>query len=191
MKISIFKLIIIVFSVCSLFLFGCADDEYYGDYISNITFTDAGGENITLDMYRGVCDSGDPEPYTDVVANMQITVADETSGLTLNGYTIEYLAEESEDGTNTLVMPPTLNTLDDRGSETVYMPAGGTTEFTLTCFSVDQKEAYASLMTGAAYANLFISRYTIQYTLYCTGDDGESKNIVVQKTVYFGNYDNC
>lgn len=226
MKRTFFKLTIIVFGVCLLSLIGCGDDDFGGDYIALVSFQDNDESVLTLDMVRSQCSSGDLadssatdiEPYTDVLADITITASENAVGMSLNSYTIEYLPELSEDGTHTLVLPPTLNSLLDVGYSGVYISPGSTLEFTLTCFSIDQKQDYRDLIgwdtvqtnfdtdddaiddsymvydfitAGTIYSELEISRYTIRFVLNFTDDNGQSKNIVVQKTVYFGNYDNC
>ncbi len=195
MQNNIFKLTFVFFIVCCLFLVGCGDDNFQGDYATNISFQDGGEDSLlTFDMYRATpCDPADPdsddEPFTDVLADIEITVTGDAPGLKLNGYTIEYIPELSEDGTHTLVMPPTLDNLYDMGSNNLYLPPNSTTTFTTTCFSIEQKEEYRLLIS--AFADLLFSRYTIRFIFYFTDDNGQSKEIEVRRTAYLGSYDRC
>ena len=197
MRKSFLKLTYILFTVCCICLFGCGEDDYGADYTSSVSFQDGDEEGVlTLDMYQSQCEAVDPaspfanvlEIFTDVFADIEITTAENVDGLTLNGYTIEYIPELSEDGTHTLILPPTLNSLVDKGSNNIYMPTNSTTSFTITCFSTDQKFDYATLMVGNT---LDVSRYTIRIILFCTADSGQKKSIEIRRTVYFGNYYRC
>lgn len=150
-----FSLTIALVSVFCLVLFGCGGDDHGGEYITQVSFQDADESDVmTIDIARGVCDvqdlgfidADDLETYTDMFADITLAVADWAQGITLTGYSIEYIPLVSEDGTNTLVTPPTLNNLYAQGAYNVYIAPGETYTFTTTCFSVDQKEAYRNLI---------------------------------------------
>jgi hypothetical protein len=214
----------------SLWIYGCGSsdllDEVGGRYTTSVVFTDADDETMTIDVARDECDDNatlsggldDLEVYTDVLADITITVAADAPGITITGYTLEYLGELSEDGTHTLVMPPTLNNLPDRGSNNLFIDSAASRTFTITCFSTDQKEDYRDLIgwtfyttpidedgngsfdylfpywaiaPGTIYEDLETSRYTIRITLHCTDEYGVDRDIEIRRTIYLGSYDNC
>ena len=189
------KIIFTLFVIGCLWLSGCGSDHYGGDYTTDVVFDDsagAGDETMTLDMWQNPdCDGDatttDPEEFYDAVAIISVSVADFAPGLTINGYTIEYLPELSADGTGAMVMPPTLNSLTDQGSYNIYLASNSENTFTITCFSIMQKWEFDTLNT----AGLGVARYTIRIILMCTDDNGEGHNLEVRRTVYFGYYDNC
>ena len=191
MQKKILKLTYVLLMVCCFFLFGCGEDTPELDYQATMSLTDNGTETMTIDInMTNPCTVGgtDAESYTDAFAEISLTTSETASGLTLKGYTIEYIPELSEDGTQTLVLPPSINNLVDSGSNTVYMPTNSSTSFTVTCFSFDQKEALNNLRLAT---NFVVMRYTVRIILYCEADSGQEKNIEVRRTVYFGNYNNC
>ena len=55
---------------------------------------------------------------------------------------LEYIPLESEDGTGTIVMPPTLDSPLRGGNFGYDIPSGGSASFEITCMSVDTKEEY-------------------------------------------------
>ena len=190
------KFMLVVFLLGGFVFPGCGEDNYNGDYTTLVSFSDAEQDDVmTLDMHQiadcnsdGVFD--DPETFTDVFANITVTVDENFPGLTVRGYTIEYYPELSGDDPATQVLPPALASLTDQGSYNIYLPSGSTSTFTITCFSYDQKEDYFT-QVQAAYPTLIVSRYTIRIILLCRDDNGQNKNLEIRRTVYFGFYDNC
>lgn len=214
----------------SLWFYGCGTsdllDEVGGRYATSVSFTDADEETLDIDVARDECDDNvslayvwdDAEPYTNTFATITIEVDENTPGITISSYTIEYFGELSEDGTHAQVMPPDLNDLQDQGTNNIFIASGESAEFDITCFSMDQKQEYRTLIgwafdyadvdenndgttdyyfpywyiaAGSIYENLDISRYTFRITLHCTDEYGVERDIVVQRTVYLGSYDNC
>lgn len=168
---------------------GCGDDEPLGLYTTDVTFTDNGAATLTIDtFFTNPCPgTTDPEPYTPVLANITLKVAAGLPGLTIQGYTLAYVPLPSEDGTHTLVMPPTLDSPLTGGTDSITVPSGSSTTFSITCFSIGQKDEYRALTTlGGSEA-----RYIFQITLHCIDEFYDERDIVIQRTVYLGAYDNC
>lgn len=220
------KIIFTLFVICCLCLSGCGSDNYGGDYTAEIEFNDADDDGaMAIDIFQHMCDGttfgniAEYEVIYDAFANITLSVSEFSPGITVNGYTIEYIPLYSEDGTHNLVLPPTLNSLtNDYGSNSLYIPPNSSYTFTTTCLSIDQKQEYANLIgwtevyypydsdadgtndsfiyypsitAGTVYSNLAIARYTIRYIFRCTDDNGERRNIEARRTVYFGDYDHC
>ena len=191
MQSNFLKKTCLIFMICCLSIVGCGEDPPELEYLASMALSDNGeNDTMTIDInWVNPCPGGtDPEPFTDAFAEIELTTSETASGLTLKGYTIEYIPELSEDGTQTLVLPPTINNLVDSGSYTLYMPTNSTTSFTLTCFSINQKEALNTLRLATNFETM---RYTVRIILYCEADSGQEKNIEVRRTVYFGDYSNC
>jgi hypothetical protein len=154
------KLTAALISVFCLWIIGCGDDDHGGEYIAQVSFQDADEDDMmTIDIARGVCDtqdlnmidSDDLEDYTDVFADITLSVAAWGQGITITGYTLEYIPLISEDGNHNLVTPPALNNLVDRGANNLYIAPGESATFTITCLSSDQKEEYRNLIGWTFY----------------------------------------
>lgn len=169
-----------------------------------MTFSDGSSEDsLAIDIYQDICTAATAtsdavmEDYTPTLANITVLVEDGMPGLTLNSYSIAYDPELSPDGSGASVMPPTLQNLTDVGSNNIHCPTGSSTEFSITCVSFDTKEEYASqdLVWDAVNSvwvwDIASARYTIRITLHFKDDSGASRDIVVKRTVYFYNVDNC
>jgi hypothetical protein len=131
---------------CSAIILGCGSggdllDEPGQRYTANIAIKDLGEERLTVDVIQDYCES-DWEDYGPAAAAVDFAVDANAPGITLIGYTLEYIPLESEDGTGTIVMPPTLDSPLRGGNLGYDIPSGGSASFDITCMSVDTKEEY-------------------------------------------------
>ena len=83
-------------------------DETGQRYTASVAIQDLGENTLNIDVIQNFCDS-DPEDYGDVSAEVSVGVSADALGITLQGYTIEYIPLESEDGSGNLVTPPALD----------------------------------------------------------------------------------
>lgn len=116
-------------------------DETGQRYSASIAIKDLGEETLTVDVIQSYCDS-DVEDYGDATAAVSVTVSEDALGITLESYSIEYIPLESEDGTGTIVMPPTLDGPLTGGNSGIDIGSGGSEDFTITCLSTDTKEEF-------------------------------------------------
>lgn len=193
MKRTLFSVVLL--SVFCLCFYGCGGDTG-GIYTTDVTFSDAGNDDVlSLDVTRDICTPAtatapaDLEDFTDVYANITITVAEELPGITINSYSIEYLPLTSVDELSNPVTPPDLEPLIDQtgsGSNNLHIDTNSSHTFSIECFSTSQKDEFSSLR-GATYT----ARYTIRIVLHCTDDSGYDRNLEIRRTVYLDDYDNC
>ena len=171
--IQAFLLIILLVGVSS-----CGNDTLGNFYSTSVTFSDGAlTDTLTLDIAKDMCSTtktGDLpkyEKYTDVFANITVSVASSMPGLTINGYTIDYIPQSSEDGTHALVMPPTLDSLTDQGSNNIHIATNSSATFQTTCFSTGQKAEYRKLIgwTDTTTGALPVNTYTITTTTAVPG----------------------
>lgn len=178
---------------------GCAASQIASEVQVDVLFQDAGlSDETSFDVVQTQCTedaTGDSplwETFTDVFAQITLTVPVTLPGLTLNGYSIEYIPQLSEDGSQNMVLPPALSGLTDYGSVSIHFPASAVSTFTITCFTVDQKAEYRNLIESeSTFSELLIAGYTIKITLQCTDDKGNENNLEISRKVYLGDYDNC
>ena len=151
---------------------------------------------VTKTGFHQDCDGNgifdDPEIFTDLFADFQITVTAGAPGITLTSYTIEFIPELSNDSVGNTIMPPDLPDITDAGSFTLEIPSGTTAVFSTTCFTVDQKVDYFTRnQTDPVLANLIIARYTVRFTMVFADEFLEERVITESRTVLLGPYDNC
>ena len=131
---------------CSAIILGCGSggdllDEPGQRYKANIAIKDLEEERLTVDVIKDYCES-DWEDYGPASAAVEFAVDANAPGITLTGYTLEYFPLESEDGTGTIVMPPTLDSPLRGGNLGIDIASGGSASFDITCISVDTKQEY-------------------------------------------------
>lgn len=130
-----------------VFIFtGCSSstdllDETGQRYLASIAVKDNNEETLTVDVIQDFCDN-EAEDYGRASAAVQFSVDASAPGITLHGYTLEYIPLPSEDGTGNIVTPPTLDGPIQGGNLGIDIPSGGNAEFDITCISVDTKEEY-------------------------------------------------
>lgn len=173
-------------------------DEPGDRYTAFMSLTDAQDDDVlNIDVFfnpdcdgNGVFD--DPEPFTDVIAYINIAVSANAPGITLRSYTIEYIPLLSPDSNGVYRLGPDLIDLTDHGSFTIHVSSNGEATFPITCMSMDTKNDLAfHMVTDADLANLEVARYTIRITLHFEDDSLEDRDIIVDRTVDMSSYDNC
>ena len=129
----------------AVMIIGCGGgdllDEPEHRYTASIAIQDGEEETLTIDTVQSFCDT-EPEDFFDATASVTVTVASGAPGITLKGYTLEYIPLESEDGTGTIVMPPDLDGPLHGGNLMVDIASGTTSTFEITCLSIDTKEEF-------------------------------------------------
>lgn len=189
-------LIVMLFGVVSIFG-GCGDsdilDEPEDSYIYSMELMDNDTEGtLTVDIVQVDCDgNGTFEDYTDLFAILTVSVAETATGISLDHYRIEYIPLASADSNGNLVTAPTVGS-PLVGYANVDIASGETGTFTITFMTVDTKSQMA-VDSGvfAGIADPFILRYRLRVTLYFEDYGGEDEEFVIEKTVYFSNYNNC
>lgn len=194
MKRTLFSVVLL--SVFCLWFCGCGGDTG-GVYTTDVTFSDAKNDDVlSFDITRDICTPAAPptpavlEDFTDVLANITLTVGENMPGITINSYSIEYLPLTSVDELSNPVTPPDLEPLIDQagsGSNNLHIETNSSVTFSIECLSISQKDEFSFLRGAATYS----ARYTIRIILHCTDDSGYNRNIEIRRTVYLDDYDNC
>ena len=190
--------IIILFALGCIWIYSCGSgsdllDEQNSNYTGFISFSDGGQEDtLTIDVLRDLdCDNDgnatDPEPFTDVLARINISVDENAPGITLRDYQIEFIPISTPDPFGTPIMPPDLTDLTAHGSFTFSVPSGGDGSFTITCMNFNTKDQFV-LNWPATLEN---ARYTIRVTLNFEDEYLEERQIILERTVLLDDYDRC
>ncbi len=195
-----YKVGLIMLILVTLGTYGCGSsdgplDEIEQRYSATLTVLDLDEETIQVDVVQDICsdDNGtiEYEDFSDALGEVTVTASEGTAGLTLKSYEIQYTPLESADSLNILRMPPELADPPD-GATSVAVPANSTVTFTITLISVDTKAAYVYLRSSDSnLSNLAVARYHIEVTLHFEDENGNDKDITVERTVYFSDYDHC
>lgn len=190
------SLSIMLLSVICLCLYGCGGDTR-GVYTTDVSFLDADNDDVLgFDVFMDICtaatatEPAEMETYTDVIANITLSVGDGMPGITVNSYSVNYIPLTSVDSGSNPVTPPSLEPLTDNaasGSYNTHIETNSTESFPIECFTVSQKAEYRNLMGAATYT----SRYTVRIVLHCTDDSGYDRDIEIRRTILLANYDNC
>jgi hypothetical protein len=181
--------------------YGCGDtdllDELNQRYTASMSIEDAGDSTMTIDVVQnldcdGAANTTDPEFFTDVFANITISIESGAPGLTLEGYTIDFIPLRSDNDSGTYYLPPDIPDVDDPGSNTFSISSGSSGTFTTTCMTLSAKGGYLALIAADPNFNQgdYI-RYTIRFTLFFIDEYDNDRVIEVERTIELGNYDNC
>lgn len=207
------SLSVILFVLGCIWIYGCGSgsdllDEQNSRYTGSMAVREVeAGNEMGVDIAPDDCDfnattTDDAEPYGPTVADITVAVAEDALGMTLKSYEIQYIARPSEDGTHNIVMPPTLDS-PLPASYNISISPGEEVTFTLTAISTDTKEEYRLLAgwtlyydagTGDLYwiaPTLQEARYTIRFTLHFEDENLEERTMILEQTVWFGDFDNC
>ncbi len=176
---------------------GCGDadvlDELEDSYIYYMELVDNDEEGtLAVDIVQVDCDgNGTYEDYTDLYANITVTVDSEAHGIVLDHYRIEYIPLTSPDSNGNLITAPTVG-----GPLTGYVnldvAPGETAVMGITLMTTDTK--YQMALDSGVWAGVgdpYVLRYTMRVTLYFENYGGDDETFVLEKTAYFSNYDNC
>ena len=193
MKRLIIKVLFLSF-ICMCFC-SCGGDTG-GIYTTSVSFSDGTEDDVIgFDAIQDICKAATPttpadyETFTDVVANITLTVGEGMPGVTINSYSLEYDPLTSVAADNSTATPPSFPSLTGEtgnGSNNIHVDSDSSAEFSITCFSTSQKTAFVNNWPGT-----YTARYTVRIVLHCTDDSGYDRDIEIRRTVYISNYDNC
>ncbi len=179
-----------------ILLYGCGSsdllDENEQRYQVSMELKDH--DEITMDIdtdFITDCDgdltTADPEPYTNVFAEVTLAVSSEsTAGITLESYRIEYIPLLTPDGLGGTVLPPELAEPED-GHFSIPILPGNSSTFTITWLNFNTKAEY----NPWHWATGVYARYNMRLTLYFKDEFGQDREITVEKTVFMGSYYLC
>ena len=182
-----------------LWCYGCGDgdimEENLHRYQTDVEFQDAGNEAVlTIDLTRDLdCnDDGnntDPEPFTEVFANIEIVAAENVPGLRMTSYKVTFKPLTSTEFDGDLVIPPDMPQ-SFTGTYDVDIPTNSTVSFWITAMEFDFKVYMASQLL-LQFPDLTDARYEIEIGMSFIDEYGEPRDITIRRTLYFGYYDNC
>jgi hypothetical protein len=184
------------FMLIGALIYGCGDEDLLEQnnmrYKTDISFLDAEDEDIlTVDINQIVDCDGDPttadaEFMTDLFAIITITIEDETTpGLEMTGYEVTFRPLRSYDQSNNPVTPPAVGPY--RGEYDVMIPSASEVEFTITCMEFDLKQYMDTFLDPTD----LIFRYRVMVRMDFIDEYNEEREITVERTIYFGAYNNC
>lgn len=167
-------------------------DENNQRYLTYVTFTDAEEDEVLdVDIWRNPdCDGDgnftDPEPITDLLANITITVPEDSPGITMTGYKVSFAPNRTVDSSGNVVAPPNMPTTY-QGVYTIDIPSDSEASFWITCMEIDMKDYMSTFLT--ALDTYF--RYTVTIRMDFVDEYGQGRDLTLKRTLYFGAYDNC
>jgi len=199
MRRAAYKLGFLMMIVGLMGVYGCGSsdilDEVGQRYIASLQVLELDEATLQVDTVQDVCGTGNsttPEDFSDALGEITITAAANTAGLTLQSYTLEYIPLGSVDQLGTSRMPPDITDPPSDGATTVDIPPNSTRTFTITLISTTSKAEYnVKLGLDPALVNLSTSRYLIRVIMHFKDTAGNDRDIAVDKTVYFSDYDHC
>ncbi|MGD9007750.1 MAG: hypothetical protein PVG41_07505, partial [Desulfobacteraceae bacterium] len=134
----------------------------------------------------GDANTTDPEPFTDLFANITIEIEDaDTPGLEMTGYEISFQPLRSYDQANNPITPPSVGSY--RGEYDVIIPSASEVSFYITCMEVDLKRYIGSFLNAIDW----VFRYRVTIRMDFIDEYDEEREITVERTLYFGAYNNC
>jgi hypothetical protein len=177
-------------------IYGCGDDDLLEEnnlrYQTDVSFTDVEEDDtLTVDTNQVFdCDGDgnftDPEPFTDLFANITITIEDEnTPALEMTGYSVSFRPLRSYDGAGNDYTPPSVGTYS--GTYDVIIPSASEVSFYITCMESDLKD----YINGFLNPIDIVFRYEVTIRMDFIDDYDEEREITVERTLYFGAYNNC
>jgi hypothetical protein len=210
LNVKLFCCIGLLLSIAMVVGCGSSDgplDEVGQRYTAIITIDDGFTEgDQAVDIAMDDCDmnattNDDWEDFGPAIANVKIAVSSDAPGITLQSYSIQYIALPSPNS----VTIETPTDLEDPlpGYFNIDIPSGGSASFSLTCMSVDTKTEYREEQgwtwyydagTGARFwipPELEEGRYTIRFTFNYVNTEGHTGSIVRDATVWLGDFDDC
>ena len=169
-----------------IWLSGCGTsdllDEKGQRYQANIQILDLDEATTGVDVVQDFCDT-DVEDYGPATVAVEFALSEDAPGITLVGYTLEYIPLESADGNDQIVMPPDLESPLRGGNLGIDIPAGGSAEFEITCISVDTKEEYRRNI-GWLYKHETPNGQAELEELAATIDEVEAEIESIQEDIY-------
>lgn len=188
--------IVLVLLLVGLWYYGCGSgdilDENNLRYRTDVFFSDADEDEIlTVDVdIIGDCNGDgnftDPEFFTDLFANITISIDDETTpGIEMTGYKVSFRPLRSYDQSGNEITPPSVGTY--LGDYDVIIPPLSEVSFFITCMEADLKLYIGSFLNAADW----IFRYEVTIKMDFIDDYKVARDITVTRTLYFGAYNNC
>lgn len=192
--------VVLIILLMSLLFYGCgtgdALDELDNRYRLLVSFSDAEEDGVhTVDVDNQACDANGTtfETFTDLAADIGVTVAENAPGLTLTGYKITFTPILGYDRFNNPLFGPAVGPyLHDR---TEWIPTESSLEFRIQAMEADVKLFIETQLPACSVAGdpctdlIFI--YDVSIRLDFRDEYGEPRDITWDDTLYFGRYDNC
>ena len=187
--------LVLLLIIC-LFLGACGASDVSNeerDYWASMITEDAFDTTRDIDLTQDPdCnDDGtlnDPEPFTNVSADITISVSDTGLPIRVESYSVDFLPMQSVDGTGNPVTPPSLTSYADAMLNCDWIDTG--TSYTIsaiTVLTVDTKAEYLAKWSGLNSVSL----YTISVTLRILDEEGDHFSLVVNEQINLSFYDNC
>jgi hypothetical protein len=187
---------LLALALIGFWLYGCGDgdvlDENNQRYLTYVSFSD-GGSDATLDVdvdYIPDCDGNvstiDPEPFTSLFADIEIVVAEDSPGITMDNYKVSFEPLTSVDTVGNTFTPPPYSTVY-HGSFDIDIPTNSTAEFTITCMEADGK-AYLGTQMPALAGEM---RYEITIKMSYTDEYDMPRDLTIRRTLYFTTVYRC
>jgi len=181
-------------------------DEVGQRYTASLFVLDNDESVIQIDMIQSDCD-GEPEEYSDTLAEVDISLSADAPGITLKRYTIDYEPLENEFSGGSYYSPELISS-PIVGYATFSLGSGGSGtigEFTFIAIEIKDKFAIemgwlTESVPGSGVYDIYDppglgeprgARYNVVMRLVFEDITGNEKVINVERTVYFRNYDNC
>lgn len=187
--------LVLLLIIC-LFLGACGSSdvsEEERDFWASMTVTDANQTTRDIDLTMDLdCDddgtADDPELFTNVGADITIVVNDTGLAIRVESYTVDFLPHRSDDGTGTVITPPSLNSYPDAMLNSDWIDTGTSSTISgVTVMTFDTKDEYLAKWAGVQEVGL----YTIRVTLSIVDEEGDRFSLVVNEQVALSFYDNC
>lgn len=187
--------LVLLLIIC-LFLWACGASDVSNeerDYWASMTVEDAYETTRDIDVTQDQdCNddgnTNDPEPFTNVGADIMITVNDTGLPIRVLSYTVDFLPLQSVDDAGNPIMPPPLSSYSGPNLNSDWIDTG--TSYTIsgiTVLTVSTKAEYFLKWSGLN----FVSLYTISVTLSIVDEEGFHFSLVVDEQVNLSFYDNC
>jgi hypothetical protein len=184
------------FMLSGALFYGCGTEDVLEEnnlrYKTNVSFKDADEDDIlTVDINPitdcdGDPDTVDPEVLTDLFAYITITIeAENTPGIEMTGYEVSFRPLRSYDMAGNPITPPSVGPY--AGEYDVMIPSASEVTFAITCMEYDLKLYMDTFLSAIDY----IFRYRVTIKMDFVDDYDEEREITVERTLYFGAYNNC
>jgi hypothetical protein len=195
------KIVLILFLV-GLWCYSCGTGDFLDEtnlrYQIDVEFADGGDEaTLSADIHwnddcNGDGNTTDPEDFTDLIANIEITVDENAPGLTMTGYRVSFEPLTTVDTSGNIIQPPDMPT-PYTGSYDVDIPSNSIVSFWITCMEIDMKLYMETFMPACTIVGCpdYIYRYQITIRMDFIDEYLESRDFTIRRTIYFGRYNKC
>jgi hypothetical protein len=187
----------IIILLMGLLFYGCGSEDLLDEnnqrYKTDISFQDGGNEDVLAAdaVYVGDCNGDgtfdDPETFTDLYANITITIDDATTpGLEMTGYRVSFSPLRSYDALGNEISPPSVGNY--QGNYSVVIPTNSEVSFWITCMEMNLKRYIGTFLDPISDWEF---RYMVTIRMDFVDELDEPREITVNRTIYIGSYDNC